>query len=157
MKNILFLFVTIFSLSLSINAQKPRKKESRNKQIKALKVAFLTEELNLTSYEAEKFWPVYNKFDSLLHQLERVEKYKLMSKVKEVGGFDNLSENDAKTIVDKNSDLDNKVFKVKREFNLALTKVLSHKKILKLKNAEREFIRNLMRKYRNKRSRKNKK
>ena len=31
-------------------------------RVQALKVAFITKALNLTSAEAEKFWPIYNEF-----------------------------------------------------------------------------------------------
>jgi len=56
-----FLLLTIFaaSFSLGLIAQQPFKGE----RIKALKVAFITQALNLTSEEAQKFWPVYNAYD----------------------------------------------------------------------------------------------
>jgi hypothetical protein len=38
-------------------------------QIKAKKVAFITEEIGLTSLEAEKFWPVYNELEKQRFQL----------------------------------------------------------------------------------------
>ena len=60
---ILFLF-----LSFNFYAQGERFKEKRE-QIKAMKVAFLTTELNLTSSEAEKFWPIYNTFDDKQFEL----------------------------------------------------------------------------------------
>ena len=56
-----FLLLTIFaaSFSLGLIAQQPFKGE----RIKALKVAFITQALNLTSEEAQKFWAVYNAYD----------------------------------------------------------------------------------------------
>ena len=38
-------------------------------RIQALKVAFITQKLHLTSSEAEKFWPVYNQYDNEIMQL----------------------------------------------------------------------------------------
>ena len=35
------------------------KKESKEK-IRTLKIAYISNQLNLTSNEAEKFWPIYN-------------------------------------------------------------------------------------------------
>ena len=35
----------------------------RIKQMKAMKTAFITNELNLSPQEAEKFWPIFNEFD----------------------------------------------------------------------------------------------
>jgi hypothetical protein len=34
----------------------------RGEKVEAIKVAYITKELNLTSSEAEKFWPVYNEY-----------------------------------------------------------------------------------------------
>ena len=34
--------------------------------MKALKTAHITDQLDLTSAEAEKFWPIYNEFDAKL-------------------------------------------------------------------------------------------
>ena len=45
--------------SLYGHAQYDKGKE----KIRAYKVAFLTEKLNLSAKEAQKFWPLYNEFD----------------------------------------------------------------------------------------------
>ena len=33
-------------------------------QVKSAKIAFITRELDLTEEEAQKFWPVYNKYEA---------------------------------------------------------------------------------------------
>jgi len=146
-KTVLFL-ITLFFISFFAYAQQSTTKSPREAKIKALKIAFITEELSLTSNEAEKFWPVYNKFDELLYQLETVEKFKIKTKIKRIGGIENISEKDAKSMMKKIADLEKQVYKTKIAFDIELTEVLSFKKILKLKIVERDFIRNLMKKYR---------
>ena len=47
-----------------------------DQKIKQLKIAFLTERLDLTVEESEKFWPVYNSFEKL-----RKENRKAMKQV----------------------------------------------------------------------------
>lgn len=150
MKKIVFFTTLLFFVSFLANAQKQAKKQVRGEKIKALKIAFLTEELDLTSSEAEKFWPIYNLYDEKLHQLERVEKQKLKTHIKNVGGIDSISENEAKSIMSKIVRIDEQAYKTKVTFDKELTKALSFKKLLKLKVAEKEFVRNLMRKYRRK-------
>ncbi|MDI1303936.1 MAG: sensor of ECF-type sigma factor, partial [bacterium] len=54
--------ILLLLISFSFYGQGEKMREKKE-QIKALKVAFLTTELKLTSNEAEKFWPVYNTFD----------------------------------------------------------------------------------------------
>jgi hypothetical protein len=41
----------------------------RSEKIQALKIAFISQRLHLNSTEAEKFWPVYNDYQSEIRQL----------------------------------------------------------------------------------------
>ncbi len=154
MKKNTLILITLFFMSFYVNAQKTSNKQNRGEKIKALKIAFITEELNLTSNEAEKFWPVYNKYDEILHRLERVERYKIKTKIKKLGGVSSLSEKEAKSLINKLSSLEIEAHKTKVKYNKELEKVLSFKKILKLKNAERDFVRKLMRRYKKDKKRK---
>lgn len=154
MKKNTLLLITLFFMSFYVNAQKTSNKQNRGEKIKALKIAFITEELNLTSNEAEKFWPVYNKYDEILHRLERVERFKIKTKIKKLGGVSSLSEKEAKSLINKLSSLEIEAHKTKVKYNTELEKVLSFKKILKLKNAERDFVRKLMRRYKKDKKRK---
>lgn len=43
-------------------------KAQPGQRLEALKVAFITRELNLTAEEAQSFWPVYNSFTTELKQ-----------------------------------------------------------------------------------------
>lgn len=147
MKKITLLFSFLFFTSFFVNAQKTESKQTRSEKIKTLKIAFLTEQLNLTPKEAQKFWPIYNSYDKKLHQLERLEKYKLISKIRQAGGVDSISEQEAKSIMQKIKEINSQVCKTKLELDNKLTNILSYKKLLKLKTAEKQFVRNLMRKY----------
>ena len=60
-KYILILFVMIGSFS-GLKAQDGD--ETRAEKIQALKIAFITQKLQLTADEAQKFWPVYNQYDN---------------------------------------------------------------------------------------------
>jgi hypothetical protein len=55
-KYLLVLLLTLGSLS-QIKAQNGEK-------IQTLKIAFITQKLQLTPDEAEKFWPIYNQYDN---------------------------------------------------------------------------------------------
>ncbi len=142
----IFFFVLLF-LSISITAQ--GKKGSR-KKIQALKIAYITEQLDLTEKEAEKFWPVYNTYDKKLTQLRYIEKGELRKKIKELGGLDVLNDNDAKTIALKMLALDEQAHETATIFFKKLSTILSYKKILKLRVAEGNFKRKLLKKLRRK-------
>ena len=76
MKNLIIIFV--LCLGLSGQAQK----KDRHEQIKALRVPFLTEELNLTPAEAEKFWPIYNAHEEKLRTLRKQERKEIFEIIK---------------------------------------------------------------------------
>jgi hypothetical protein len=42
-------------------------------KIKALKVAYITEELNMNTKMAQKFWPIYNRYEEQKRELHRRE------------------------------------------------------------------------------------
>jgi hypothetical protein len=58
------LFISFAFISLSAQAQPDENKEKRQKKIKALYVAFVTQELNLTETEAQQFWPIHGEYEN---------------------------------------------------------------------------------------------
>ena len=64
MKKFYLIIFLMFFLVISIKDQDRNKSHEK---IKSLKIAYLTEQLALTSSEAEKFWPIYNSFDQEQH------------------------------------------------------------------------------------------
>lgn len=66
MKRILlyFLFFTgIFSVAHA-QEQAPRDGSNKEQKIRALYAAYITQQLNLTEAEAQKFWPVHAQYDA---------------------------------------------------------------------------------------------
>ncbi len=112
MKKYLLTLFTIFIFSLA-NAQTGS--GQRMEKIQALKIAFITQRLDLTSTEAEKFWPVYNKYEDEINNLR---------------------------ISNRNGDvLDNeqKLLDIKKKYSPSFEKILGPQKLNKLFNAEKEF------------------
>jgi hypothetical protein len=59
------LFILLLSLPFASMAQQGGGRLADGKErLEALQIAYLTRELNLTTQEAEKFWPVYNKYQA---------------------------------------------------------------------------------------------
>ena len=63
--SLLISFVIVCGLAKA-QTEPPANPDQKGQNIEALKVAFISKELNLTPQEAEKFWPVYNQYSDEL-------------------------------------------------------------------------------------------
>jgi Spy/CpxP family protein refolding chaperone len=144
---ILFLF-----LSFNFYAQSENFKDKKE-QIRAMKVAFFTTELDLTSSEAEKFWPIYNTFDEKQFEL-RHQKMKGYFKRMQGENFDKLSEKEASILLDQIQDNEEDLYNIRKKFMTSIKEILPSIKILKLKKAEEDFNRKLLQQYKDKGSNK---
>ena len=146
MKKIFILTYLFFSCSLIVNAQHEKGKE----KIRAIKIAYLTEKLNLTSTEAEKFWPVYNEYHKKRRALFKFEKHEIKKRIKEGYNTDSITNEEAEKIlvtIIKNRE---EHHKDRTNYQEKLQSILPAKKILILEITEREFNKKLMRKLKNK-------
>lgn len=140
---ILLLFV-----SFNFYAQSEKMKEKRE-QIKSLKVAFLTTELDLTAKEAEKFWPIYNTFDDKQFDL-RHQKMKVYMKRMNDGSLEKISGKEANTFLAQIESTEEELFLLRKKFMKSLKGIFPAVKILKLRKAEEDFNRKLLHQYRDK-------
>jgi Spy/CpxP family protein refolding chaperone len=140
--------IMLFLISFSFYAQGGKTDEKREK-IKAYKVSFLTTELELTSTEAEKFWPIYNAYDDKQFEL-RHQKMKTYMRKLDDDNINSMSEKDAVTLLSQMESTDKELYLLRDKYNTNLKKVLSAKKILKLKKSEDDFNRKLLQQYRDK-------
>ena len=139
---IIFLLVTSLSFSQGF-------KEKREK-VKALKVAYITEQLELTTDEAQKFWPIYNAFDEKQSELRHEKMRAILDRFKP-GDVEKLSEKDASNSLAQMEKIEEDLFNLKKKFIKDLQGVISAKKIIKLKKAEEDFNRELLKQMREKR------
>jgi hypothetical protein len=146
-KNILPIILFLFSFSFY--AQSGKVVDEKREKIKAYKVSFLTTELELTSTEAEKFWPIYNAYDDKQFEL-RHQKMKTYMRKLDDDNINSMSEKDAVALLSQMESTDKELYLLRDKFMTNLKKVLSAKKILKLKKSEDDFNRKLLQQYRDK-------
>ena len=141
------LTILIAFVSMNVIAQDGPIIRKKKEQIKALKVAFITNELALTSEEATKFWPLFNAFEE---KQQEIKKHKFKGYLNRVDNdsFDNLSEKDATTMLSQMESTEDELYQLKKKFVASLKGVVSPIKILKLKKAEENFNRKLLQQYR---------
>lgn len=138
------IFLLVASLSFSQGFKEKREK------VKALKVAYITEQLELTTDEAQKFWPIYNAFDENQSELRHEKMRAILDRFKP-GNVEKLSEKDASNSLIQMEKIEEDLFNLKKKFIKDLQGVISAKKIIKLKKAEEDFNRELLKQMREKR------
>ena len=92
MKRVLFIsffILTIFQVTAQANREK----------IKAMKTAFITNALDLSSKEAEQFWPIYNEFDKRIYRAKTVKTREIAKRVRAAGGVQQLSNSQASNYI----------------------------------------------------------
>lgn len=141
MKKILIVMVLIV-----VNFSFAQGFKEKKEKIKALKVAYITEKLDFTTDEAQKFWPIYNTFDEKQFEI-RHNKMKAIIKKIEEGGMDNISEKEAQNLISQMENSEDELHNLKKKFMQDLQKVIPAKKIILLKKTEEEFNRKLLREF----------
>lgn len=139
-----FISIATFGQDSSIKQKFKEKKE----QIKALKVAFITTELDLTADESAKFWPLFNAFEDKQQEIRKQKLKAFMDKSDD--SVDKLSEKEATTLLTQMENTEEELYQLKKKFIVSLKAILPAKKILKLKKAEEEFSKKLLQQYRDK-------
>ncbi|MEO6729961.1 MAG: hypothetical protein ABIN01_02005 [Ferruginibacter sp.] len=127
MKKLYFLMAFI-SISGFAIAQDDLPSEKKQQDIEALKVAFISKELDLTPDEAQKFWPVYNQYAK-----------ELKTTIKD----------DADVL-----DRDEKVLNLRKRYKDQFTKILGEQRMNRIFNAEGRFRQLLIKSMRNQNQRK---
>lgn len=136
MKNlIIVLFVFYTGLSFSQN-------ESKSDKVETMKIAFLTNKLNLTAKEAQLFWPLYNEYSQKMEALRKAKKSE----------FDEIKSKNATPSDKEISVFMEEVFSTKqkeldlqKEYYTKYTKIFPMKKVALLYQAENQFKKELLR------------
>lgn len=146
--------ITLFLLlaSCGIFAQGGRLLKEKKEQLKSVKVAFITDALELTSDEAQKFWPIYNAFEDKQFEL-RKEKLDAYRKRMDDGSLDKLSDKEASTLLNQMENTEDELHQLRKKLVSDLRGVISPLKIIRLKKAEEDFKNKLLKQYRERRKR----
>lgn len=149
MKTTKFMTLILFGLlvstvSLTVNAQDdPPPEGTKKEKIDQLKIAFITKELDLTTQEAEKFWPVYNEMENKVKEqrkLQRATADELRDQV------ETLSDADIKKKSEVLFDAEIKTAELHKEYHTKIASIIGYKKAAKLLSLEKRFKRELLNK-----------
>ncbi len=118
MKKFVLIFSFIFSTFTVLHAQDDN---PRGERVEALKIAFITQKLDLTTDEAQKFWPVYNQYEQEIRNIKGGE------------------------VIENEEQLLN----IRKKYKPSFERILGSQKLNSLFNAERDFRTVLIRRLKN--------
>ncbi len=131
------LLTTTFILLFAMLAQ-AQDEETREK-IEAARIAFITERLELTPDQAEKFWPLYREYTQ--------KRQELQNEFREVRGQVNkndLTEEESKKLVELGLRFKDRESELQRTYSERLTRVITNRQLLQLRKTEDDFRRMLL-------------
>ena len=132
-KAIIILFLFIQGISAQNN--KDQKGPIRDK-IKAQRIAFITERLNLSPDEATKFWPVYNQFSG---ELEEIKKQQNQFRKSTNDKLAVMSDKEIDKALEDELSAQQKSIDLQRKYMVELKKTIPTRKVAMLYKAERDF------------------
>ena len=141
-KNILVVVFLLATTTLLFGQRRPDKEK-----IKALKVAYITEQLDLSSTEAQVFWPIYNAHQERMEAFRNQERAEIYGKLRDM---ESLSDSEIEALFQDLVTLENDKHKVSQQFLKDIRKVISAKKTFLLLKTENGFKRRLLQQYRQK-------
>jgi hypothetical protein len=150
MKKLIFSIILGCFTFLLVNAQgKGGPTSEMFEKVKAEKISFFTERLNLTPAEAQVFWPVYNEFERKRFDIQR-EKHDFERMPNEK--YSILSDSEIEKMTNDYIESFEKEALLLKEYNSQFLKILPKKKVLLMYRTENEFREYLIRNFRGRRN-----
>ena len=112
-------------------------------------MAYISDKLQLTQDEAQKFWPIFNAFDA--KQAEVRLKKKVLNLKLRPENRQSISDADMSKLLLESENIDNSLQENRKQFIKSLQGVLPVQKILIFKQLEDEFKQQLMQQIKNRR------
>lgn len=123
----------------NVSHKQEKKKYPTKEEILSQKIAFFTQELDLSPQEAEKFWPVYNEGWKKIHEAHRNVNKALKELNNALKAEPAVPEKEIETIMDKYFAALKAESQIQEETYNAISKVLPLKKAAKTVTLEEKF------------------
>lgn len=141
----------LFAIIGAINISCAQKRGSRER-MRAYKIAYITEQLNLNSTEAQKFWPIYNEHQDIMKSLKKQERASLKT-MKEMESLDHLNDSESEKLINTYLNIEEQRFQERKKLIKKLKPIIPQNKILKLLKTEIDFNRRLLKQLRDRKKR----
>lgn len=135
--------VLLFCFLLMVFSANSQNREEHREQIKAMKIAYFTEQMNMNPRVAQQFWPIYNRYECLRRDLHIREDIDI-----DLDNIAGISEEQAEEMLQEYVAVEKEEYQLKKEMFADLKKIFSAKEIIKLQKLESDFNRKLIKEYR---------
>ncbi len=112
-------------------------------KIEAAKIALITERLELTPQQAEKFWPIYREFGKQRQDIRRD-----FDQARRTFDPNKASEEENKKMLEMANQVKERQLKLEREYSDRILKVITTRQLNNLRKAENDFKEMLLRRIR---------
>ncbi len=129
----ILLLISLVTIIIATHAQP---NNNRLEKINSQKVAFITQEMNLSVAEAQQFWPLYNEMTKELASIQKQQQQLTriaLSKAKQLGDEEVLE------MINKHLTFNEQEASIKTKYYKEFAKVLTAQKLLAFYIAEKKF------------------
>jgi len=125
--------------------------QDKKDKIEIIHTAYLTEKINLTTDQSQKFWPMYNEYRNELAELQKQRRANAKT-IKDAGGIDNMKDEDVQKLITNEIDIKSRELDLHKKYVVKFQEVISLKQVAKLFAAEEQFKLYLLNQLKNKRA-----
>jgi hypothetical protein len=118
--------------------------QERKEKVQTMKVAFLTDKLNLSAADAEKFWPIYNEFQDKKDALQKAFRQK--AKIAKEISPELLTAEQADELINAQLTEEQSQLDLRKEYLPKFKKLIGSQKVVAMYVAERDFNKILLQK-----------
>ena len=134
----------VFTLAFQANAQGNKGgRKARHEKIDAAKTAYLTDKMNLSTEQSQKFWPLYNEYDGKRQQIRK------KSRALKENNLEAMSDADLKEGINNMMEGRQQELNLEKEYLEKFQKVITVRQVATMYKAEKEFMKVLLKKLNN--------
>jgi hypothetical protein len=120
----------------ALQAQAGPPPDGGSERVKAMRTAFITNELQLTPEEAQVFWPIFNQFEA--------EQKRVRERYKPSKDLLSMTDAEAEKLLNSQLDMEEEIIQLKRDYTMRFKKILPVRKVAMLSRVEHEFREHLV-------------
>lgn len=130
---------TIIFISFAAHLVMGQGNEARE-QIEAARIALITDRLELTPEQAEKFWPIYNEYSEQRKELARE-----LQQMRKGIDREEMTEEQGQQLMERTMNIRERQLQLEKQYARRMNSVITAQQLLSLRQAEEDFRKMILR------------